>query len=162
MKIKTANYFPHRVDRKTQIKYAPQALVLHITDGSLQSTLSWFQNGPVSAHWVVDKNGEWYEVVEEQDAAWHAGRVVSPTWKGHRPGINPNLYTIGIEAVNSGEFPPIKQWFSWAKGCKDICKRWGIPMDEMHIANHHEIRNDKTCPQPYFTRSWLLMLRHLV
>ena len=64
-------------------------VVLHCTEASLQSTLDHFQtaggNNPVSAHYVIDRNGDIYQTVRDTDAAWHC--------------MGTNSSTIGIEHV---------------------------------------------------------------
>ena len=50
----------------------------------------------VSAHYVVEENGDVYQLVEESERAWHAG--VSG-WRGNS---NINQRSIGIEIVNPG------------------------------------------------------------
>lgn len=138
-------------------------IVLHITDSSLNSALDWFSRpeSQVSCHYLLGvKNGnvETYQIVKEEDTAWHAGLVVSPTWKGLKPGINPNKYTIGIEtALKVGEFPSIKLWFEVARLVKELYLKYPlIILDERGIANHREIRANKTCPGSYITRSWIV------
>src|SRR5690606_19504803 len=50
-------------------------VVLHATAGGLSGTLAWFANpaSGVSAHYVMAKNGDVYQMVEEKDLAHHAG-----------------------------------------------------------------------------------------
>ena len=63
-------------------------IVLHYTTASnAQSTISWFQHNPnsVSAHYIVDKNGDIYQMVRDSERAHHC--------KGA------NADTIGIEHV---------------------------------------------------------------
>ena len=63
-------------------------IVLHYTTASnAQSTISWFQHNPksVSAHYIVDKNGDIYQMVHDSERAHHC--------KGA------NADTIGIEHV---------------------------------------------------------------
>src|SRR5207247_3456523 len=64
-------------------------VVLHCTEGSLTSTLDHFQifggKNPVSAHYVVDRNGDIYQTVRDTDAAWHC--------------MGANKTSIGIEHV---------------------------------------------------------------
>lgn len=76
------NYFEGR--ELDGVQYRPEAVVLHITQGSLQSALRWFEDrkSQVSAHWIVDTEGSWHQIVPEEHTAWHAGRVVNPLWKG--------------------------------------------------------------------------------
>jgi hypothetical protein len=50
-------------------------VVLHFTDGpSAQSAINTFRdpNAQVSAHYIIDKNGDIYQMVEDSDKAWHA------------------------------------------------------------------------------------------
>lgn len=130
--------------------YRPEAIVIHIMDGTLAGTDSWFANpsSQVSAHYGIGKNGEVHQYVQEQDAAWHAGRVDAPVWKFIRPNVNPNLYTIGIEH----EGKPDDVWTVEMKQAsanliKEICERWQIPVDRDHIVGHFEIYSKKpNCP----------------
>jgi hypothetical protein len=81
-------------------------IVLHATAGSLVATLGWFANpdSGVSAHYVVAKNGDVYQMVEEQQRAHHAG---ASSYQG-RTGFND--FSIGIEMVNQNDghdpYPP--------------------------------------------------------
>jgi len=130
--------------------YKPEAVVIHIMDGTLVGTDSWFANttSQVSAHYGIGKNGEVHQYVQESDAAWHAGRVDAPVWKLIKPNINPNLYTIGIEH----EGKPDDVWTdamkqSSATLIREICQRWQIPIDRDHVVGHFEIFSKKpNCP----------------
>ena len=160
-RIKTNNYFKDRRDPKTNSHFNPTMLVLHITDSSFKSTKAWFEDphSYVSANWVLDKNGKWWECVDEKDGPWTNGRVVRPT-RQLDLGINPNLYSITIEVVNSGEIPPWKQWISWARGCKEIMDRHGFTVKD--VANHFEINAGKRCPRPWFSRFYLQLLLRFI
>ncbi len=161
IQIPTKNYWKDRID-PNGIKHRVRALVLHITDSSLETTLNWFQNpAGASAHYVVREDGEVIQMVQEFDASWHAGKVVNPRWAGYN-GSNPNYSTIGVEVVSKGQFPPIKQWFAWARLCKDIIDRYELPLNALGVVHHNEIRGDKTCPGTWFTRSWLFLLMSLI
>ena len=141
---KSSNFW---VGRKS---YRPEGVVIHIMDGTLVGTDSWFANpnSQVSAHYGIGKNGEVHQYVKEEDAAWHAGRVDAPLWKLIRANINPNLYTIGIEH----EGRPNDVWTEAMKQAsailiRDICQRWQIPIDRNHIVGHFEIFSKKpNCP----------------
>jgi hypothetical protein len=134
----------------------PEAIVIHIMDGSLDGTDSWF-NDPasrVSAHYGVGKNGEVHQYVKEGDSAFHAGTIVRPTWpglkvEGGKP-VNPNLYTIGIEheglGLSASAWPPAQRSASLSL-VADIARRWSIPIDDRHVIGHHAIRASKPdCP----------------
>ena len=130
--------------------YRPEAVVIHIMDGTLGGTDSWFANttSQVSAHYGIGKNGEVHQYVQENDSAWHAGRVDAPVWKLIKLNVNPNLYTIGIEH----EGKPDDVWTdamkqSSATLIREICQRWQIPIDRNHIVGHFEIFSKKpNCP----------------
>jgi N-acetylmuramoyl-L-alanine amidase len=67
-----------------------EVIVLHCTECSLDVTLSEFQNqggNQVSAHYVIDRNGDIYQMVADSDRA------------NHCMGANQN--SIGIEHVGS-------------------------------------------------------------
>lgn len=130
--------------------YRPEAVVIHIVDGTLIGTDSWFANttSQVSAHYGIGKNGEVHQYVQENDAAWHAGRVDAPLWKLIKPTVNPNLYTVGIEhegKPNDVWTDAMKQ--SSATLIREICQRWQIPIDRDHVVGHFEVFSKKpNCP----------------
>lgn len=78
-------------------------ILLHYTAGELKPSLAHLcdPNGTnrVSAHYVVDRDGTIYHLVDEHHRAWHAGRS---QWKG-LPDINSS--SIGIEIINLGKKP---------------------------------------------------------
>jgi N-acetylmuramoyl-L-alanine amidase len=148
----TQVYSPNfAVGRKT---YTPIAIVIHIMEGSMASTDSWFGStvSQVSAHYGIGINGEIHQYVQEADTAWHAGRVNAPTWAliipaGNGTYINPNYYTVGIEH----EGDETTEWSdatytSSSSMISEIAKRWNIPIDRQHIVGHHEIYSLKACP----------------
>jgi N-acetylmuramoyl-L-alanine amidase len=130
----------------------PEAIVIHVMDGTLTGTDSWFNDphASVSAHYGVGKSGEVHQYVKETDTAFHAGTVVSPDWPLLRPGTNPNFYTIGIEHEGRGLSSdpwPEAQLAASAALAGDIARRWGITADARHIIGHHMIRASKPdCP----------------
>ena len=130
--------------------YRPEAVVIHIMDGTLVGTDSLFANhdSQVSAHYGVGKNGEVHQYVQENDTAWHAGRVDAPVWKLIRPNLNPNLYTIGIEHEGRpNDIWPEEMKRVSASLIREICQRWQIPIDRNHIVGHFEIFSKKpNCP----------------
>jgi N-acetylmuramoyl-L-alanine amidase len=135
-------------------KYRPEAIVIHIMEGSLAGTDEWFRNraSKVSAHYGIGRSGDVHQYVSEMDSAWHAGRVNDPSWAGIRSAgkglyINPNYYSIGIEhegQVNTEWTDALYQ--TSATLIRAICTRWNIPIDRDHIIGHHEIYSLKTCP----------------
>jgi N-acetylmuramoyl-L-alanine amidase len=69
-------------------------LVLHHTAQPLDVSLDLLRFGRVSAHYVVDVNGDIYRLVSEDRVAWHAGL----SWWGEVRALNGT--SIGIEIVN--------------------------------------------------------------
>ena len=70
--------------------------VLHHTataEGSIAGVLRTLTVGAVSCHYVVDTNGDIYQIGEDTDILWHAG--VS-SWEGKE---DMNRYSIGIEII---------------------------------------------------------------
>lgn len=134
--------------------YKPEAIVLHIMEGTLGGTDSWFRSNQskVSAHYGVGLNGEVHQYVAETDTAWHAGRVNAPSWSLIKPAqngkyINPNFYTIGIEHEGFEQTEWTDEMYnSSSQLISTTCSKWNIPLDRAHIIGHHEIYSLKTCP----------------
>jgi N-acetylmuramoyl-L-alanine amidase len=135
--------------------FQPEAIVIHIGEGSLRSIDQTF-NDPgsrVSAHYCVSKAGDIHQYVDEKDTAFHAGNIDRPSWTGLKPGatpgtfINPNFYTIGIEHEGFADDAwPDTQLATSAALVAEIAQRWKIPLDEDHVIRHHQIRFMKSCP----------------
>ena len=137
----------------------PEAIVIHISDGSLASADAWFHDpaARVSAHYIVAKCGAIHQYVKEEDTAYHAGVIDHAAWKLLRPGVNPNSYTIGIEHEGKPEDAwPEEQYQASAELVADIARRWSIPLDADHIVLHREIQANKSCPGFVFSRAALL------
>ena len=131
-------------------------VVIHITGGPAQderSAINRFLRGEedASAHYIVNRQGEIFQMVREKDVAYHAGGG----WQNNR--------SIGIEHVNSWNTdqrlrPTQPQYAASARLVHDICRRHGIPM--VHSASaptapgikgHAEIypaTGHPTCPNP--------------
>ena len=112
--------------------YRPEAVVIHVMDGTLKGTDSWFSSplSQVSAHYGIGRNGEVHQYVEEIDTAWHAGRIHDPTWpliKKTSDGmyINPNYYTIGVEHEGNEQSEWTDTMYATsAEMIRKICQRW--------------------------------------
>lgn len=145
VRMPTPNYHIGRSGRNVL------GIVIHSEEGNEAGTDSWFasKTSTVSAHYSVDKSGQIRQFVSEGDTAFHAGIVDNPTAAlvRERPGINPNLYLIGIEHEGSGaeDLTPAQRKAS-VQLVAEIAERWRIPIDRLHILRHHEIRAGKTCP----------------
>lgn len=74
-------------------------VILHYTGMPTGAeALAWLQSpeAKVSAHYLVEENGDVYKLVDEAMRAWHAG---VGSWQGD---IGINARSIGIEIVNPG------------------------------------------------------------
>ena len=114
-------------------------LVLHYTGmKSADEALNRMRDkeAKVSAHYMVDEDGIIFQLVDENNRAWHAG--VS-SWRGNS---NINQRSIGIEIVNKGhEFGYTKflqiQMEAVADLCTAILKRYQIPA--RNVVAHSDI-----------------------
>ena len=102
----------------------------------------------VSAHYMVDEDGEVFRLVDEADRAWHAGVAF---WRGE---TDINARAIGVELVNPGHefdyraFPP-PQMAALSGLCRDILARHDIPA--RNVVGHSDIApRRKTDPGELF------------
>lgn len=102
-------------------------IVLHATEqGSVEQSLETLRTrntgGPVSAHYLIGRDGALYQLVAEDRRAWHAG----PGKWGTISDIN--SASIGIELDNNGSDPfPDVQVQSLLRLLDDLCRRLDIP-----------------------------------
>ena len=81
-------------------KYKIQFIILHYTETkNLEQAIDLLtsQDRKVSCHFLIDTNGQIYNLVSESKRAWHAGES---SWRGLQ---DMNSRSIGIEIVNQGE-----------------------------------------------------------
>ncbi len=116
-------------------------IVIHATAGGLTGSLEELcdpkpthPKDRVSAHYVIDTNGDIYHLVLDQHIAWHAG---ISEWKGKD---SVNVFSVGIELVNpdDGQTPyPKEQVYICAKLCKYLKTEFGIEDDD--IVGHADV-----------------------
>ncbi len=81
-------------------------LVIHATAGTARSALAWLiaPSSRVSTHYLIDKSGHIYQLVDDDEAAWHAGVA---RWNGETAI---NEISLGIELENANDdkdpYPP--------------------------------------------------------
>lgn len=132
----------------------PIAIVNHITAGSMPGCLSWLKNpsAQASAHYIVTRSGEIYQLVKDENAAWHAGAVNKPSWSLY-DGTNPNRYTIGIEHEGQPNVALTEaQYQATLQLHRELINKHSIPIDTEHIIGHYRIDsvNRPNCPGPKF------------
>lgn len=141
----TANYTPKRGNEKIE------AIVLHRTEGTIQSALDWLKRpeSKASYHVLVDETGKVYEMVPDHFTAWHAGAVINPSWRKAKVRKNVNEYTIGIGISGKADEPmTLQQLLAVALLIKEKCEAHKIELDKNNIIPHYMIRSDKICPGP--------------
>jgi len=116
-------------------------LVLHYTamDSSCENVCVWLcsELSQVSSHYVIDKDGTIFSLVDEKYRAWHAGISF---WDGNS---DINSRSIGIEIHNSGDgdpFPKI-QINSLCKLINSLIDKYNIP--KYHILGHSDVAPER-------------------
>ena len=120
---------------KSEIKF----VIIHYT--GMQSeieSLSKLKNNKsnVSCHYLIDRNGDIYKMIDDAKVAWHAGKS---KWKNI---INLNKHSIGIEIQNKGHFInyqsfPKKQISSLIILIKSLLKKYKIKKN--NVLGHSDI-----------------------
>ncbi|MEM2956188.1 MAG: N-acetylmuramoyl-L-alanine amidase [Candidatus Pacearchaeota archaeon] len=113
-------------DKDTKIN----TIVLHHTAGTnFIEAYNFLKNSGNSVHYIIDRDGKIYYLVDETQKAIHAGYPY-------------NDFSIGIELVSTGckNFGYTDaQYSSLNNLIKDIIKRWpDIKYDDKHIIGHYE------------------------
>ncbi len=143
------------------------AIVDHITAGLMPGTLSWMQNpmAKVSAHYLVTRKGEIYQLVKDEDTAYHAGVINKPNWVLY-DGTNPNRYTIGIEHEghkNQGGDGTLteNQYQATLWLHRQLIDKYNLKITDSHIIGHCQIDsvNRPNCPGANFP--WKRMFEDL-
>ena len=106
-------------------------IVVHTMEGYYAAAHNWFRNpiADVSAHFLMNADGETTQMVALADRAWHVGNV--------------NPYAIGIEHEGFVDGP---SWYTWetyqssALLARWLSETYDIPRDRDHIVGHSELR----------------------
>jgi N-acetylmuramoyl-L-alanine amidase len=125
----------------------PSFVILHHTsNSSVEPALATLTNPAraVSAHYLVERDGTVYQLVDERDRAWHAG--------ASRWGFDTDLNSasIGIELDNNGREPyPEPQVAALLALLADVQARYRIPA--ANFLGHGDIApGRKVDPSAYF------------
>ena len=130
---------PNFDERNTPISM----IVLHYTGmktGKEAIERLCFAEAKVSSHYVLEENGDLYQLVEESKRAWHAG---ISCWRGIN---NVNANSIGIEIVNTGhEFGYVPfteaQYKRLIPLCQQIKARYDI--EDVNIVGHSDVAPER-------------------
>lgn len=119
----------------------PVLIVLHATEqGSAQASLDTLRTrnsgGPVSAHYLIGNDGTIYQLVADEQRAWHAG---AGRW-GTITDVN--SASLGIELDNDAQSPySAAQIDSLLRLLDDLTVRWRIPRTQ--IIGHEDLAPDR-------------------
>lgn len=139
------------------------AIVNHITAGLMPGCLSWLCNpqAKASSHYLVTRKGEVYQLVKDEDTAWHAGFVNKPNWALY-DGANPNYYTIGIEhEALVGDSLTVEQYLATLRLHQMLIEKYNIPIDNNHIIGHYRIDSVNRPNDPGSKFPWNKLLNDL-
>jgi N-acetylmuramoyl-L-alanine amidase len=122
---------------------SPDLLLLHYTNmASASKALDWLcdPKSRVSSHYLVSEDGRIFQMVDENNRAWHAG---ASSWAG-REDIN--SCSIGIEIANVGPdkgYPPFPdiQMQAVETLCHDIFSRHTIAPER--VLAHSDVSPDR-------------------
>ena len=131
--------------------FAVTYIVMHGTAGDAQPSLNWLTNpaSTASVHYLVDRQGNVYQLVNESNAAW--GNGIPEQGSQFLGGPNPNLFTISIEhernVDNTSPITPEQQSASTTL-VADIRRRHGnLPLIPHTAISPHSRAH---CPGPGF------------
>jgi len=129
-------------------------IVIHDTEGTCSTTLNWFQNpsSRASAHYVVCLDGTIYQMVRNEDIAWHAGN-----WPI-------NVQAIGIEHEGYADhaYYTRAQYLASAALVRYLCHEYGLSENRNVIFGHENVPYaTHTDPGPYWNWSFYMQrVRH--
>lgn len=88
----------------TQANASKSVIVWHHTGGALSPSLAWLLNpsSGVSADYLISKAGKIYQLVADEDIAWHAGFSRMPDG---REDVNRIAYGVELENAGDGKDP---------------------------------------------------------
>ncbi len=118
-------------NEKRNIKFI---VLHHIQGNSLDNALDQLYENKVSCHYLIDDNGNVFELIAEKDIAFHAGKSY---WQGI-DGLN--KFSIGIELISSDPFSigfNMPQMTACSELCRYLSKKYQIT--PRNIVGHSDI-----------------------
>ena len=156
------NRFKKNGPKKSDRRYGeafPIYILQHNTVGTFQSTAATFikNESPVSANYVIDKNGELYRFVSNTFRAYHAGSG-SFTKNSCLSGLpyneledEMNSWSFGIENVNSGNEPyTAEQIRTNVSVCQRLADEFSTIDTNLMVGHSDWAPGRKIDPNPYF------------
>lgn len=141
--------------------YTIDQIVVHDIEGTAQSALSVFQNprSGSSVQYIIDTDGTIYQVVREQDIAYHAGNY---WYNEHSIGVeHAGVDATGYRWYNATEY------LASAKLTAYLLKKYHLPLNHEQIVSHGTIPSptptsepNHVDPGPYWLWDYYLKLIH--
>ena len=134
----------------------PEYIILHYTELPFEKALADYLNPNIelSCHYLICKNGEIYQLVDDEKVAWHAG---ASYWRG-KERLNP--YSFGIEIENLGNEPfTSEQIKSCITLCHNLMRKYHIPRS--NILGHSDIAPERKI-DPGIMFFWKELLDHSI
>jgi hypothetical protein len=113
-----------------------QNIIVHSSDGRESGDLSTLTTQR-SAHYYVTRTGKIYQLLPEEDTAFHAGKVREPQFNNqHTVGIEQEHYDPGVDAPAqfraNGEDWPEAQVRATARLVSYLKSKYGLTNDNVH------------------------------
>ncbi len=138
MKIDRSKKFTEFFEKKNEARKIDFLVLHHVEANSLERAIEQFKEHQVSSHFLIDESGKIFELVDENDVAYHAGISF---WRGC-DGLNKN--SIGIEFINS---TPLTKKFEAAQMqagvelCKYLIAKYEI--EARNVVGHSDVAYKK-------------------
>jgi hypothetical protein len=122
-----ANY-SHHYRPASQVRL----VVVHVTEGSYDGTVSWFRSprARAAANYVVGRDGRIAHMVADDRIAWHAGNSYV---NYHSVGVEHEGYTDVDGTLTDAEYR------ASARLVASLLRRYHLPADRRHLIGHSEV-----------------------
>ncbi len=134
MQIDHSKKFSEFFDVSPSLRKIDFLVLHHVEASSADHAIEQFKHYQVSSHFLIDENGKIFQLVDENDVAYHAGVSF---WQGF-DGLNKN--SIGVEFINSAPFAKSfekEQMISGVELCKYLTAKYQIK--SQNIVGHSDI-----------------------
>jgi N-acetylmuramoyl-L-alanine amidase len=143
MKVDRSKKFSEFFEKKIEPRKIDFLVLHHIEANSAEHAIEQLCEHQVSSHYLIDEDGKIFELVDENDVAYHAGVSY---WRG----IDAlNQTSIGIEFINSSPFEKKFEPAQMQAGlelCQHLITKYKIPAQ--NIAGHSDIAYNKETGLP--------------
>ena len=136
--IDSGRKFTEFFEQKSEARKIDFLILHHIEANSLDHAIEQLCEHQVSSHFIIDESGKIFELVAENDVAWHAGLSY---WQGVEAL---NQTSIGIEFINSSPFGKkfeLDQMEAGLELCRYLIEKYNISAGR--VTGHSDIAYDK-------------------